>query len=77
MPSTVRRWSVRESLVARSLAICWTVLAAIGGFAAAAASREGAADGESVTTLTVTAAARTVIPATRSVSREGLRMNLC
>jgi hypothetical protein len=60
------------------LAICWTVAAAIGGFGARAAeavSREAGADGESVTMLAATTAARTVNPATESVSREGLRGN--
>jgi len=80
MFSSVRCWSVREFLMARSLAICWAVAADIGGFAAltaAAAVPAGEGVGENVTTLTATAAARMAAPATESVSRDGLRMNLC
>jgi len=58
-------------------AICCTVALAIGGFwavTANAAGREVDA-GQNVTTLAATAAAITVNPATKIVSREGFRMN--
>ena len=64
--------------MARSRASCWTVAVDIGGLGAPAAeavSRAVGADGASVMTLAATAAARTVNPATESVSREGLRVN--
>jgi len=47
----------------------------VGAGAAEAVGRVAGADDESVTTLAVTAAARRVTPATRTVSREGLRVN--